>query len=235
MECQDVRLMLAFTQRAAEGVDATERQAVEQHLTGCPECSSVAQGSTAFDRVIGAAMRAVPVPPAAVDQLSKRLAQRRPRPLPWIAAAAALLLSASMGSYWYLSQPAILEVSTLEHVASRAGNSADDVEQWFHGAGLHMSAPRQFDFRQLIAYDVVEFEGRRVPKLVFFHPSERNERASVAQVLVLRVDEFSPTNLPRRAQLHSLTSHTISEENSETFSLVFSTSDDLGPFLRDAR
>ena len=57
MECHDVRLLLTFSERRCEQIDAAERNAVAQHLNGCHDCAAFAAAERAVDESLGQLMR----------------------------------------------------------------------------------------------------------------------------------------------------------------------------------
>ncbi len=190
MDCHDVRLLLAFLRRGGDQLDPTERAAVQQHLQTCPDCTALADSERAADAAFGAAMRAVPVPADAKARLLARLAAGRPRRWPGVAAAAAaaLLLAVGLGFYAHsrATKPVLLPLAEIATIDGRTATSAADVEEWFRQAGVAMTFPRQYSSNQLLTYDVVQYEGRRVPKLVFFNSA----KGAAAQILVLPNDQF---------------------------------------------
>jgi hypothetical protein len=202
MDCQDVRLLLAFTRRGGDDIDPTDRAVVEQHLETCPDCASLARSEQAVDAALGAAMRAVPIPPTLKANLLARLAAGRARRWPKVAAAAAavLLILGGIGVY-RITHPggrATVDVAEVaREVDGRLGQAPEEVEAWFRQAGVEMTCPRQYDYSHLLTYDLVLFEGRRVPKLIFYNGNAN----TVAQVLVFRSDDFRVNgrlNLPMR-------------------------------------
>jgi anti-sigma factor (TIGR02949 family) len=191
MDCQSVRALLPYYQRAAEGMDAADRDAVRQHLDACPECGPLAQAESQIDRTLGTAMRAVPVPPDLKGRIHAKLA-KQPRPiLSWRAAAiaAAVLIAVGLGSYAYIrTQPVTFYPEDTQEIALRQHNSADQVEASFLARGVVMTAPRDFNYDYLKNYHLVDFKGRRVPMLLFSDDRVKNQ--TVVEVYVLPSDGF---------------------------------------------
>jgi hypothetical protein len=98
-------------------------------------------------------------------------------------------------------------------VDSKSRDGPDEVEAWFRQAGIEMTFPRQY--AHLLTYDIVDFEGRRVPKLVFFN-SQKN---AVAQILVLRNEKFP--HVGRLAVEHHDNTAPLIEEGPDCIYVVF--------------
>ena len=97
MDCTNAHGLLPFL-RTGE-LDATERDVLESHVSGCPECLASVQAESRFDDAIEVAMARVPMPAGLKGRLLVGLARRRPtRRWPWVAAAA-LLAMAGLGGY----------------------------------------------------------------------------------------------------------------------------------------
>ena len=232
MDCQHARLLLTFTRRRVEAMEAADRAAVARHLETCPDCAALAQNDAALDQAVGPVLRDVAVPESLRCRVSDRLDAAGPRRWPWVAAAASVMLAVGLSAYFYLAAPGYVGGGTLNDLTARAGAQPEDVEEWFAAAGLTMQAPRDFDYRHLMTYDVVEFEGRRVPKLVFYRPNERNDSSAWAQVLVLSKKQFATGDLPEMDHWTPFNVHTI--RHNEHVILALSTSANLEPFLSNA-
>ena len=132
MECQDVRVLLAFTERPCEAVDAAERAAVARHLQVCADCTAFAQGQRALDEALGPVLRDVPVPADLKPKVMKRLSASR-GPRRWkgaVAAAAGLLLALAGGlSYHFYSSRIEVTDDDLGQIVAQdrwQGGNADD-------------------------------------------------------------------------------------------------------------
>jgi hypothetical protein len=187
MDCHDVRPLLPYFYRAAQELDATDRQDVQGHLDTCPACARLVHAEQALDHALGTVVRAVPVPVEAPARLLVKLADaRRPKPWQWVvrgAAAAAVLLSLSLAAYAYFRPMPVDVEAFAQDMKERSRSGFDDVEDWFHHRGLAMKRPPGFDGRFLQSFDVVDFQGRRAPKLVFRRSSDQGP--IVAYVVVL--------------------------------------------------
>ncbi|MBI2805782.1 MAG: hypothetical protein HYX68_12450 [Planctomycetes bacterium] len=206
MECHDVRQLLAFVDRKCEELDAPERAALAQHLERCPECAALAQAEREFDQALGAAVRAVAVPPGLQPKILAKLATQ-PRGTPWkpLAAAAAIFIAVTLlgaGIAWKLRDTPAVSVADIRALADQENWDLSVVEQHLSEQGVPVEAPRDFDYRNLQHVDVAEFRGQRVPKLTF---ASRDGKA-VACVLVLSPARFRLGDLHDGMELPGTTS-----------------------------
>jgi hypothetical protein len=230
MDCHDIRLLLAFTRAGGDAIDSTEQKALQEHLQACPECAALASSEQALDRVLGTAMRDVPVPAGLKARVLDKVAVNRPRPWGKIAAAAAVLLLAVGITGWLLRPLPAVDPSDVYLVLNRGQGHApaDVVEKWFNDQGVEMAAWRELNHDDLWFYDIIEFQGRRVPKLVFYRPEKKDGRPSViAQVIVLRTNQFNTREL--REQVGTR----IRVETESTPGFVYLSTDDIDAFRRD--
>jgi hypothetical protein len=202
MECHDVRLLMTF-QRGCENLDAAEHAALQQHLEKCPECASLTQAEQRLDQALGQLMRDVPVPADLKQKVLHRLAAERGQSpwksvLKWTLAAGlvvGILAVVIGGGYlWYsraVSQILVTPADIEEYVNQRGALTSVEVEAIFKKKGLDARVPPAFDCRLLDHIDVVQFKGRRVPKLTFANP----EKGAVADVLILSARQFRTEGL----------------------------------------
>jgi hypothetical protein len=85
----------------------------------------------------------------------------------------------------------------------------------------------QLDHQQLWWFDIVEFQGRRVPKLVFVN----REKTAIAEVFVLRKSVFDLSDL---ASAETVTPNRIHVERDDESDFVYlvGSQDNIGAFLR---
>jgi hypothetical protein len=190
MECHEARMLLAFTRPGSDAMDAAERAEVQQHLESCPECAVMALSEQAVDGAFGKAMREVPVPAGLQQRVLAKVAANRPYPWPAIAAAAAILMLVAGAGTWLLWPLPRVDTVRVQDDFNR-DTDPDSVEAWFKKQGVEMEAWRQLDHRHLLFYDIGEFHGRRVARLVFFN----RDRPAVAEVFVLPVRRFNTRDL----------------------------------------
>ncbi|HEV3237933.1 MAG TPA: hypothetical protein VGZ25_13155, partial [Gemmataceae bacterium] len=117
-----------------------------------------------------------------------------------------------------------------QHMVANS-NSLDKerVEQWF--AQTHhvaIQAPMRFDYAWLAHFDMAEFEGKRVPMLLFAH-----EQVS-ARVFIVTNKEFNFSNLPASANKISSSGITVEVQHdpgSDFAYVIVYKGDSLDPVL----
>jgi hypothetical protein len=200
MECHDVRLLLAFTERPCESVDAAERAAVAQHLNGCPDCAAFVQAERALDDALGQAMRDVPAPADLKPKVLKSLAASRGTGRwKWsavAATAAALLLAVGM-SWYHWSRP-VVTIDDLAEIFVQEPWDAERASRYLSEHGLSGSLPPDLDSGYLRTVEIVQMKGRQVAKLGY---ARTDEQPASAIVLILphnqfRTDGIEATNVP---------------------------------------
>ncbi|MBV8614229.1 MAG: hypothetical protein JOY66_10725 [Acetobacteraceae bacterium] len=193
MDCHDVRLLLALTRRGGDTTDPTDRALVQEHLHACPDCAALARSEQLLDTALGTAMRAVPIPAGLQTRLLAQLALRRVPRWPRIAAAAAVLLLAigAAGTAWALRPLPVVDLDVANQLINGQPRDPDEVKQWYRERGIEMEPLRTFEHAYLWSLEVMELDGRRVAKLVFFNP----DRAAIAQVIVLPAHQFNTQEL----------------------------------------
>jgi hypothetical protein len=196
MDCHDIRALLAFLRRGAEELDPTERAAIQQHLEACPDCTLLVQSEQLFDAALGPAMRDLPVPAGLQARVLARLAADRPRPWGKIAAAAAVLLVVAGLGGWMLRPRPVVNGEVAQLTFNDVPTDAEHVQQWYRDRGIEMGTLPQFEYQYLWSCDVVDFQGRRVPKLIFYREADARTGAAMAQVLVIQDQQFNTRELP---------------------------------------
>ncbi len=201
MDCRTARLLLDFARPLCPELEPADAEALQTHLADCPECGPVAAAERRLDDHLGRAVRDVPVPADLKQRLLNRLSRERDAWWRrWIlrggAAAAALLLALAGAWYlWPLPRPTMPEIQA--NLEMMRGADEQKVVDFFRKEGFgDVTMPSDFNFVYLAEYRVEEFEGRRVPALVF----ERTEGADAAtrvyaRVLVLNDHRFNLADL----------------------------------------
>jgi hypothetical protein len=197
VECKTARLLLEFARPNASELDRSEADALNDHLTSCPDCKAVAQSGRQADERIGQAMRDVSPPLDARTRLRQRLdAERKVLYRRWIvrrardvAAAAAVLIAAWWGyvRWQHLHRPSIdVNNIAVEIAAMRAdGVGPGPQEKWFRATyGTETVLPPDLNYGYLIECSMQSLDGRTVPKLGFFNGT------NYASVLVLSAKQF---------------------------------------------
>ncbi len=192
MQCQEVRSQLPMLQPAgADQLDADAQAALRFHLEKCPACTAWMERESRLDHHLGRAVRDVAVPAGLQQRILGKLAlQPRRAPRALLAAAACALVVFGLAGTWFLWPNPRLSFDDISSLVARGEQHAtpESVEAWFREQRLTMAAPREYDYTYLQSLEVVEFQGRRVPKLIFYR--ERASRATMAEVLVLSSAQF---------------------------------------------
>jgi hypothetical protein len=204
MDCKTARLLLPF---AGRELDAAEADALQAHLTDCPDCAAAAEAERALDERLGRAVRDVPVPDGPRANLLRKLRGERDafyRRWAFRAAgiAAALALAVGLGWFgWLKSLPEVDVDGISKHVAEQYQSPPDRVTEWLKrvGGNRHFVAPpdTQFNYHLLAARGVDEVEGKQVPFL-FFVGDDRGTPVW-ARVYVLGDRRFNLTKLQEQA------------------------------------
>jgi len=179
MDCSDARLLLHFARPLATELEESEAEALAYHLNHCTACTALDRVERNVDHHLGTAMRAVSVPPALRGRLIARLAKERDswyrhRLLRYGSAVAAAILVAFLGIHYYGKQPPADVNLTAFH--DQLNNvqlaSADEVEKWFRDhPRVTMKAPAEFNYALLAEHRMADFQGQRVPYLLFQTPN----------------------------------------------------------------
>ena len=77
MECRDAQFYLRLRRHAIDELGPDASAALNGHLTGCPLCAADARGAASFDRAMGSAMRAVPLPGGLHERLVRHVATKQ--------------------------------------------------------------------------------------------------------------------------------------------------------------
>jgi hypothetical protein len=204
MDCKTAHMLLDIARPWAAELDAAEAGALREHLAGCPACAARAEAERGVDEHLASAIRDVPVPAGPRGRLLARLAGERAacwrrRLLRVSAAAAALALAVALGWYWQYSRRPVLDPDRIVIELDRqTANGPDKVEEWFREQGFAMIAPTnigeggaQLNYTLLDSYGFAQFQGVRVPELVFFHQGSGNALARIYVVSdrLFKVDE----------------------------------------------
>lgn len=189
MDCKTARLLLDVAHPRAAELAREEAALLESHLADCAECGPFAREELRLDAHLGAAVRAVPVPPGLRERLHDRLKAERAtrtrrlrlRYSGALAAAAVLLLAVSV--FWLTRPLPVLSLAAIHGEPALRG--ADDVERYFADLGVRAPAPPHFNYGLLAAWHLVEFQGQpRVPHLLFLRDGE------IAEVYILSARHF---------------------------------------------
>lgn len=193
MDCKTARLLLEFARPLSAELDTDDAEGLREHLADCPECGPLYRADRQADEHLGQAVRAVPVPEHLQSRLLEQLGQerrvwyRRRVWIPGAAAAAALILLAVLLGVGGRTPPTAFNLDNVYHaVTTRVGVPPEQVEEWFQTTyHLRTTAPTGFDYSYLTFFDLAEFQGKRVPMLLFVRGQD------IARVFILSEKEFN--------------------------------------------
>jgi hypothetical protein len=197
MDCKTVHLLLDFARPAPTELEASEQEALENHLLECSACARLANDERRFDTHLGAAMRAVSVPAGLKERLLGKLEgdvqhvhrQRRVRAYWSLAAAAALLGIVWGGSLWFSRARVLDPTAVADRAWEEINPQRDKVDQWLSARKLRVQAPEQFNYALLTDYRMTELEGKQVPMLLFTRVKD-DGRVATARVYLLNDRTF---------------------------------------------
>jgi hypothetical protein len=215
MDCRTARSLLDFARPGCVELQPDDADALERHLSGCPECDALFRQERALDAHIGRAVRDVPVPRDLRDRVMQRLARDRRA---WLrsqaaragsltAAAAVLLVLGLAGwSKWVQPPLAVVNLEELPHYIAAQPTTPDGMEEWFQNHyGRAISAPRELNgmrlnYELLTFWGMNDLQGRQTPILLFDRCDGKR-----ARIYVLSADRFNidPNILPRGLQTSS--------------------------------
>ena len=122
MDCSTARLFLPFRRPGGRDLDGPEAADLENHLSQCNECNTLAMTQDRLDDSLGKAMRAVEVPRGLRVQILERLAAQPTRKPRWVAytvrglSAAAAVLLLALG--WFAFYSPVRRPLNAENVAT---------------------------------------------------------------------------------------------------------------------
>ncbi len=174
MDCKTARLLIALNDPSGRELPAEDIGMLDAHVSTCPDCAHAAEHEKQLDSWLGPAIRAVPTPIDLKARILCRLdMQQRPRIRRWVrplilaasAAAAALVVCAWFAFGPYSKKPA----PDIEAIKNRDNpSSPQEVERLFRSHyGIHVVAPKQFDYKYLVECKMEPHQKKQVPVLVF--------------------------------------------------------------------
>jgi hypothetical protein len=201
MDCRLAHTLLPFAETPQE-LSAEDRQALEEHLAQCPECGAKISRERAFHGRVSRAMLDLPVPDALRARIHTSLAIDRSRVwrrklIQTSAAVAAALLIALVAWSWSNRPQSIDLDSIAEREAQQVAPSPEQVNWVMTQKGAGMDWPPDFDPNLLRDEQIVDFMGRRVPRLIF----QRGE--GMAKVTVLKKSQFKIAKDAMRSRMAS--------------------------------
>jgi len=207
MDCDHARLLLEVAHPIAAELDARDTEQLAAHLANCPDCGARAESDRLADEQLGRVMSDVPVPDGLKARLLNRLNRERDA---WYrgwavrAAGAAAMLVLAVGlayGLWWNKKPTPDVQQFYDHV-NAIMDSADRVEEAFKATGINMTAPREFDYRNLHSIGVEIIQGKQVPYLLFsLDRGVGNTKPPIAKVFVLSNRDFNLEDVRKQTPL----------------------------------
>ncbi len=236
MDCDLARHLLAF-QRPGE-LDAADVSALARHLAACPACAALTRHDQAFDRAVGAAVHAVPVPSGGRSRAAARVAavrgaQVRRQLGAVFGATAGLVLAVGIGGGVYARN---LPVFDSNIAASESETVLEEpqaaVRAWFVERGVPAALPADFDFGRYFDHGAMPVLGKDVPAVTFVLPNPDSPRVDFARVYVVTRGRFNLADI--RAAHASVRHVTVLADpaHPQVRWVVVHTTPTLEPFLR---
>ncbi len=241
MDCKTARLFLDYVRPRPAELPGDDAKALEGHLAACPECGAAARAERDADARLARAVQAVTVPEGLRDRLLGRLAaerrawyRKRLRRAGVAALAAAVLLALGL---WYL-RPGPPPSPDLDQVTLDVSfqKGPEQVESWFqnHYPQHAFLAPREIDqgtlnYELLTYYDVVSFQGKQVPMLLFVNGGQQ------ARVYVVSGRGFTLPEGPDSRDSQGVKVQYQRAPANPALGLIIIYTDSLRPFLTGER
>jgi hypothetical protein len=199
MDCKTARLLLEFSPPGKTELPEADQAQLQQHLDSCPDCGPTARAERRLDEALGQAMRRVEVPDRLRDHLLHRLAAERNEwsrrrwghAIRGLAIAAALLIAVWGVLKWQQEHRPAVDLGSLPWNADpiAVAWSPEQVEDFFAGQKVTMTAPRNLNYSYLVDARLARFQGQDVPMLLFVHGDQH------ARVFVLPARQFDLRHL----------------------------------------
>ncbi|MCI0699554.1 MAG: hypothetical protein L0241_00515 [Planctomycetia bacterium] len=235
MECRDAQFYLRLRKQTGDELGPDVTAALEGHLAGCSACALDSQRAMAFDRALGSAMKAVPVPPGLRERLishvsGKQGTIRRRQAYRFGGALVAALLLVGIGLGWFSNtRPKVDGNEIVADLHDQWGFPQKSTEEWLAAQKLPNTLPLPFDYTLFVnkGFEDLKGKGRYVPVVVF-----RSREGEIAKVYIFRAD--GPFDLKTlQAWEFSNARSEIHQHHGFTYVVAY-TGRDLQPFLRPA-
>lgn len=231
MDCRTAQLLASLTGPGKSELDADQMAALEGHMRLCELCGKVYHREKAFDREVGKAMKAVPVPTDLKDRILQKV---RPRLQPWyrrrnvvasFATAAAVLIG-----LWFVVGPAGRSRLDIQRVVERQiqPSQKELAVRWLDSQKIAFHPEFAFNLDLVAFYGNRDFMGRDTPSLLLFHP----EKQVSAQIFILKSGQFDWDDIPEDFSAYGLQIKKIADRERPTkiAYLVFFATESLEPF-----
>ncbi|MFM8270987.1 MAG: hypothetical protein ACKODX_01435 [Gemmata sp.] len=195
MECRDAQFYMRMRRHGGAdelGPDVTAP--LEQHLAGCEACAAEAHDLESFDRALGAAMVAAPVPAGLRAKLIGHVARRqgtalRRRALRGAVALAASVLFAGLAvGVFSRTRPSADADRIVELADEQLEKPAQSTQSWLAAQKLPTELPLPFDYNLLAFRGYENVSGQHVPVLVFRSPDPAGDPTAFAKVYLFKHD-----------------------------------------------
>jgi hypothetical protein len=246
MDCKHARMLLEVAHPIATELEPSEKAALASHLADCPDCGYVAEAERRVDEKFGAAVRDVTVPEGLKERIGRRLQGERDA---WwrvrvvrVAGAAAAVLLVCWVSYavWFGKRP----VPDLQEVLGRVDQRETGpqvVERVFSEMGVTMTAPRRFEYTNLLTHHLAVFpdENKRLVPYLLFARQEQNGTRATAQVYVLSDRTFDIEAI-RKSKTNLVGSHQniivhVEDDYPHVAFVVIYTGQSVNAFFKDTK
>lgn len=247
MNCELYRLLDNYRRPGSAGASgqpmdltAEDEAALDRHWNECSACREATIRRQALDRAIATAMKDVPVPPLAAEQLTRRLQARQQRTvrrkqLSRLAIAASVLILLGLGyGVRQASRPGFDTDAFVWQRDQEIQDPENAVRAWLAAEGLPAELPAEFDFRLCRAFGLVPIgNGQRVPAIEFRLIDPRTGREEIARLYLLSKSQYQFRRLdPARSSYFTTQVLRDDREQSGLVYLLLLTTDQLQPFLK---
>ena len=235
MDDHTAQLLMELLTLGNQELDPEQAAAVERQLRALPDLEMLSQHDREFDALIRPAMRDVPIPTGLMDRIHTKLASQRGgvqrrRALRWSGGAFALVIGvvAVWGLRWE-ARPVLDAEEFASFYDERMRDPFAHIQPWLADHHVRFDPSLTFDPSLLTAFEMVEFQGERVPMLVF-----TNFRENVtARVYIVRNRQFHLKAITEEARQSFCSVQILSdrEEPDRVGYVVLYTGGSITPFL----
>jgi hypothetical protein len=199
MDCSTARLLLELARPGGTDLDESDAERLEDHLADCPLCREFAAGERCMDEALARAMQAIPLPDGLQGRLEarlqsgfRRLMRRRMVQAAVLTAVAAGVMATAVMAFPREKRPLGIDLEqTYLAISQEPGSSPEQVNEWFEDTyHVRTEAPANFDYRLLVLRNLADFQGRRVPFLLFARGG------AYARVYILSGEWFDLEDVP---------------------------------------
>lgn len=178
MQCRDAQFYLRLRRHAGDELGTEVTADLDRHLAGCPSCAADARSAESFDRAVGSAVRAVPVPAGLRDRLLTQASAHhgtviRRKVFRVAALAASLFFTVGLAfGVFSATRPKIDTDAMVAAADEQIRNPDAAIRQWLGDRRLPPQLPLPFNPDLLVTVGAERVQGVDVPVAVFRHPTE---------------------------------------------------------------